>query len=107
MSFRKRTWTTRGGAANRVGSDYVDPEHGKRHIETFQRKKEADAREARGQSRCRQGHHRAEREHYRCRGGGKALDRRRKADGRERSTLRQYETHVRLHIAPVSAGPIG
>ena len=46
MSVRKRTWTTRKGEEREAWIvDYVDRQ-GDRHIETFARKKEADARHA-------------------------------------------------------------
>jgi len=45
MSVRKREWTTRKGEAREAWVvDYVA--NGSRHIETFERKKDADAREA-------------------------------------------------------------
>jgi integrase len=44
MAIRKRKWTTSAGEAREAWIvDYADAE-GKRHIETFARKKEADAR---------------------------------------------------------------
>jgi integrase len=43
MSVRKRTWTTRRGERRAAWLvDYVDQE-GDRHIETFSKKKDADA----------------------------------------------------------------
>src|SRR6476620_11389400 len=43
MSVRKRTWTTRTGEAREAWIvDYADAD-GDRHIETFKRKKDADA----------------------------------------------------------------
>jgi len=45
MSVRKRKWTTRKGEAREAWIvDYTA--NGSRHIETFERKKDADAREA-------------------------------------------------------------
>jgi predicted GIY-YIG superfamily endonuclease len=45
MSVRKREWVTRKGESKQAWIvDYRD-QHGKRHIETFQRKKDADAHE--------------------------------------------------------------
>jgi integrase len=100
MSVRKRAWTTRGGAAKTAWVvDYVD-QHGKRHIETFQRKKEADAREAKAKVDVGKGIHIAPSESITVAEAAANWLNRVKADGRERSTLRQYETHVHLHIAP-------
>jgi integrase len=46
MSVRKRTWTTRKGEQREAWIvDYAD-QRGERHIETFDRKKDADARHA-------------------------------------------------------------
>ena len=46
MSVRKRKWTTRAGEEREAWVvDYVD-QQGERHIETFAKKKEADARHA-------------------------------------------------------------
>ena len=43
MSVRKRTWTTRLGEAKEAWIvDYAD-QNGERHIQTFSRKKDADA----------------------------------------------------------------
>ena len=43
MSVRKRTWKPKDGKEQqRWVVDYVD-QHGKRHIKTFDRKKDADA----------------------------------------------------------------
>ena len=45
MSVRKRTWTTRLGERKEAWIvDYFD-QHGRRHIETFARKRDAAARE--------------------------------------------------------------
>jgi integrase len=46
MSIRKRRWVTRSGEAREAWVvDYVD-QNGDRHIETFSKKKDADARHA-------------------------------------------------------------
>ena len=46
MSVRRREWKTRTGEIKQAWIvDYTD-QHGKRHIETFQRKKDAGAHEA-------------------------------------------------------------
>jgi integrase len=46
MSVRKRTWTTPKGETREAWVvDYTD-QAGERHIETFDRKKDADARQA-------------------------------------------------------------
>jgi len=45
MSVRKRTWTTQAGE-QREAWIVVYTHNGRRHIETFERKKDADARHA-------------------------------------------------------------
>lgn len=59
MSVRKRKWTTRKGEAKEGWVvDYVD-QSGKRHIQTFARKKEADDYHATVKVHVRQGIHTA------------------------------------------------
>jgi len=100
MSVRKRKWTTRRGEAKEAWLvDYVDGE-GDRHIETFARKKDADARHSTIRVDVRQGVHTAASKSITV---AEAADRwlhRVEAEGRERGTLAQYRQHVKLHIAP-------
>ena len=57
MAVRKRSWTTRKGEQKTAWIvDYRD-QNGKRHIETFDRMKDADAREATVRVNIRQGTH--------------------------------------------------
>ena len=59
MSVRKRKWTTRSGEAKEAWIvDYFDQD-GDRHIQTFARKKDADAYHDRSRSTCVQGIHTA------------------------------------------------
>src|SRR5262249_49533509 len=68
MSVRRREWITRKGEAREAWIvDYTA--NGSRHIETFERKKDADAREAQVTVDVSKGHpYRPEQEHNRRRG---------------------------------------
>jgi integrase len=100
MSVRKRTWTTRRGEAKEAWIvDYTDAD-GDRHIETFERKKDADARHAQVAVNIARGTHHAPSKSITV---AEAADRWIKAveaKGAERSTLEQYRQHIDLHIVP-------
>jgi integrase len=99
MSVRKREWTTRKGEAKEAWIvDYTA--NGSRHIETFARKKDADAREAQVAVDVSKGIHTA---------ASKSITVAQAADdwisyiegeGRERTTIHRYREIVRLHIVP-------
>ena len=97
MSVRKRTWTTRKGETKEAWIvDYSV--NGSRHIETFQRKKDADAREAEVTVNVGKGTHIAASKTPTVREAGKLwLD---ACAGLERATVGEYEQHLRLHIEP-------
>jgi integrase len=100
MAVRKRSWTTRKGEQKTAWIvDYRD-QNGKRHIETFDRMKDADAREATVRVNIRQGTHVAPSETITVAAAAQQWLARVKADGRERGTQKQYEEHVRIHIVP-------
>jgi integrase len=100
MSVRKRTWTTRKGEA-REGwiVDYTDQD-GDRHIETFERKKDADARHAIVAVNVGKGTHVAPSKSATVAEAAASWIKRVEAEGRERSTLDQYRQHIALHIVP-------
>src|SRR6516164_4651569 len=104
MSVRKREWTTRKGEAREAWIvDYTDAKG--RHIETFERKKDADAREAQVTVDVAKGIHTAP---------SKSITVAQAADdwikyiqlggddgeSRERSTIERYRQFVRIHIVP-------
>jgi integrase len=99
MSVRKRTWTTEKGEPREAWVvDYTD-QLGKRHLKTFDRKKDADAYHAQVAVDVRDGTHTAGNttvaeaaEHW--------LVSRENA-GLERATLDGYRAHVELHIVPL------
>ncbi len=104
MSVRKREWRTRAGEIKQAWiTDYTD-QHGKRHIETFKRKKDADAHEAKVRIEVGKGVHVAPADSISV---AKAADlwlKQVEANGRERATLAGYRQHVELHIVPRIGG---
>src|SRR5262245_11015767 len=100
MSVRKRAWTTRLGEAKEAWIvDYRDQE-GDRHIETFARKKDADAYHDTVRTDVRHGVHTAPSKSVTVAEAAESWLKRVEAEGRERGTLAQYRQHTKLHIAP-------
>jgi integrase len=97
MSVRKREWTTRRGERREAWIvDYVA--NGSRHIETFERKKDADAREAEVTVNVGKGIHIAPSKTPTVREAGKRwLD---SCTHIERATAVTYKQHLQLHIFP-------
>ena len=97
MSVRKRAWITRRGEQREAWIiDYAI--NGNRHIETFERKKDADAREAEVTVNIGKGTHIAPSKTPTVREAGKEwLE---ACAGLERATVEAYEQHLRLHIEP-------
>jgi integrase len=100
MSVRKRTWTTRRGEQKTAWVvDYVD-RAGDRHIETFERKREADGYHATVRVDVAKGVHTPSSKSITIAEAGNDWLARVEGDGRERTTVAQYRQHVNLHIAP-------
>jgi integrase len=100
MSVRKRKWTTRLGEQKEAWIvDYTDQD-GDRHIRTFDRKKDADDYYPTVKVDVRQGTHTAPSKSVTVAEGAESWIKRVEADGRERTTVRQYRQHVDLHIVP-------
>jgi integrase len=100
MSVRKRAWVTRHGESREAWIvDYIDQD-GDRHIETFQRKKDAEAHHDKVRLDVRRGVHTAPSKSITVAEAAEAWIKRVEAEGRERGTLAQYRQHVKLHIAP-------
>ncbi len=100
MSVRKRTWTTRLGEQKEAWIvDYTDGD-GDRHIQTFGKKKDADAYHAKVSVDVLQGVHTAPAKSETVEEAADRWLNRVEAEGRERGTLAQYRQHVKLHIAP-------
>lgn len=99
MSVRKRTWTTRKGETKEAWIvDYAV--NGERHIETFQRKKDADAREAQVTVNVGKGIHIAPNKTPTVKEAGNLWIEACEAAELHRSSTEAYEQHLRLHIVP-------
>ena len=99
MSVRKRTWTTRKGETKEAWIvDYAV--NGSRHIETFERKKDADARVAQITVDVGKNIHIAPSKTPTVAEAGRKWLEACEAAGLERSTTDGYEQHLRLHIVP-------
>jgi len=104
MSVRKRTWKTSKGEQREAWvADYVDQE-GKRHIETFDRKKDADEYRSKVNVSVKAGTHVAPSRSVTVREAGELWIASSSALGLERSTLSQYRQHLKLHIYPFIGG---
>jgi integrase len=104
MSVRKREWTTRKGEAKEAWvADYTDGT-GKRHIETFARKKDADAYAAKVAVEVNAGTHVAPDSDLTIAAVAEKWIKGVEAQGRERSTVGQYRQHIKHHIAPRIGG---
>jgi integrase len=100
MSVRKRKWvTTKGEVRETWVADYVDQD-GDRVLKTFEKKKEADAFWANVRGEVERGEHVAASKSETIREAADKWIKRVEAEGRERSTVRQYKQHVNLHILP-------
>jgi integrase len=97
MSIRKRKWVTRRGEAKEAWIvDYTD-QQGDRHIETFERKKDADARGATVKVDVRAGVHTSGK-HTLAEAGAKWI---KDAEDRlEPATVESYQQHLDDHIIP-------
>jgi integrase len=100
MSVRKRTWTTRQGETKEAWIvDYTD-QNGRRHLKTFDKKKQADAFATTAKVQVREGTHTADSESVTVAAAGKLWLAAAENNGLERTTVDQYQQHLDLHIAP-------
>jgi integrase len=101
MSVRKRQWkTAKGEVKESWVVDYVDGQ-GDRHIETFERKKDADAYHDQVKVDVRKGIHIAPSKSPTVAEAAEKWLAEANGRGRERTTLSQYDEHTRLHILPL------
>jgi integrase len=101
MSVRKRRWITSKGETKEAWIvDYVD-QIGVRHIETFERKKDADEYQATVRVDVRKGTHLAPSKSPTVAEAADTWLKEVMARNIERTTLRHYEQHVSLHIVPL------
>ena len=102
-SIRKRTWNKGDETRTAWVADYFD-QGGKRHLKTFATRKAADDWLVKARDEVARGVHTAENASITV---GEAADlwlQRCELERLERSTLRQYRTHVDLHIRPRIGG---
>jgi integrase len=104
MSVRKRIWTTPKGEQREAWIvDYRDAD-GDRCIETFAKKKDADARHAEISVNVRAGIRVATSKSITVKQAGESWIASGEAVGLERSTIKQYREHLDQHIAPFIGG---
>jgi integrase len=99
MSVRKRSWTTRKGETKEAWIvDYTV--NGSRHIETFKRKKDADAYHASVTVDVSKGIHTPESRSLTVAQAAQQWLATAELEKLERSTIEHYRTHVARHIVP-------
>jgi integrase len=100
MSVRKRNWVTRTGEAREAWIvDYADGQ-GDRHIQTFERKKDADAFAATVKVDVGRGVHTAPSKSITLAEAAEDWIAYVELEGREQSTVAQYRQHADMHIKP-------
>jgi integrase len=99
-SVRKRTWKSGGETKTAWVADYFD-QSGKRHIKTFDRKKDADAWLVDARGEVKRGVHTPESTSITIDEAAELWIETSELERLERSTLRQYRNHVDLHIKPL------
>src|SRR6516162_8787060 len=101
MSVRRRSWTNRDGSLSESWLvDYTD-QGGRRHIKTFDRRKDADAYHAIVTVDVRQGTHLPDSESITVAEAGRLWLETGDGAGLERTTLDGYRQRVELHIVPL------
>jgi integrase len=104
MSVRKRTWTTKAGERREAWVvDYL-VQAGGRHIQTFDRKRDADEYCADVKVAVRHGVHTAPSQSPTVAEAAEAWLAWIEVEGREPATLKQYRSHVVYHINPRMGG---
>src|SRR5258705_3547375 len=98
MSVRKRSWTTSKGESKAAWIVDYNDRQGVRHIQTFARKKDADAYEATVRVDVRAGVHTSSKETVGQAGEKWIQDC--EAAQLENSTIESYRQHLKDHIAP-------
>ena len=99
-SIRKRKWTSGGATKEAWVVDYSN-QAGERRLKTFSLKKDAAAWWATESGEVKRGTHTADSDSIKLSEAGELWIRHVRAEGRERSTVQQYDEHVRLHIIPL------
>jgi integrase len=100
---RKRVWSNAKGEQTAWVADYFD-QAGKRHIKTFETKREAAAWLVTTSGEVARGVHTPESASITVAEAAELWIEKGKLENLERSTLRQYRNHVDLHIKPSRIG---
>jgi integrase len=104
MSVRKREWVTRSGEEREAWVCAYTDGQGDRHIQTFDRKKDADAFQASVKVDVGRGVHTAPSKSITVAEGCRLWLETGAANGLERTTLDSYRQHASLHIVPLLGG---
>jgi integrase len=96
---RKRTWRNAKGERSAWVADYFDA-NGKRHIKTFERKREADAWLVKARGEIAKGIHTPDSTSITVAEAGTLWLERGRAEGLERATLREYTRYVGRYLVP-------
>src|SRR5262249_35872864 len=99
-SIRKRSWKSGGVDKTAWVADYFDQDR-KRHIKTFATRKAADAWLVSARSEVADGTHTAEADSITVAEAAAKWIATGELDNLERSTLREYRNHAKLHINPL------
>jgi integrase len=99
-TINKRRWTS-GGEEKTAWVVYYAGQDKKRHIKTFKTKREAEAWKTQALYEVSQGTHTPPSTSVTVAEAGKRWLEQARIDGLERTTLLQYEQHLRLHIEPL------
>jgi integrase len=100
MAVRKRTWKTAAGEPREAWViDYRDA-GGNRRFETFDKRKDADARHATVKVELRQGVHTPNSASLTIEAAGQLWIKSCEGRGLERTTIRDYKLSLKLHITP-------
>jgi integrase len=101
MSIRKRSWQSPDGELKSAWVvDYHD-QHGRRHLKTFARRRDADTYHARVTVDVKAGIHTADSQSITVAQAGELWLQDREAAGLERTTLANYRVYLDQHIAPL------
>jgi integrase len=100
MAVRKRSWVTKTGERREAWVVAYTDQAGTRRIATFAKKRDAEAYEAQVQTEVRAGVHTAVGASITVAEAAEDWLSSVELEGRERSTLKTYREHVRLHINP-------
>jgi integrase len=101
MSVRKRVWRNSDGSQGEAWVVAYAHQSGKRHIKSFERKRDADAYRGSVSTDLRAGTHVPDSQSITIAEAGRLWLKSCDAAGLERSTMHQYRQHLALHIVPL------